>query len=383
MMKASLFLRLVLVGLLGFMASSSAYAAEAVRQPFGQLSDGTQIESVVLQNRGGVVVRIMTLGASIQSLRTPDRNGRVDDIVLGYDTAAEYLGNPQYFGSTVGRFANRIAKGHFALDGTTYQLVKNDGPNHLHGGNRGFDKRIWSIIATESGTDAVVVMRLVSPDGDEGYPGRLTATVTYALNDKNELKVTYEATATKATIVNLTNHSYFNLAGQTSSRSILDQRLTIFGSHYTPVDQTLIPTGTVSPVAGTAFDFRQPHAIGERIHFADEQLRFGRGYDHNWVLDGAQAVLKLAARLEDPQSGRVLEISSTAPAIQFYSGNFLDGRVVGRAGRSYRQSDGLCLEPQTFPDGPNHSNFPSARLDPGQTYRSTIVYRFSIAMPTH
>ncbi|HMN45988.1 MAG TPA: aldose epimerase family protein [Povalibacter sp.] len=343
---------------------------------FGKLADGTAIDAVELSN-GRICARIIALGAALQSLQVPDRNGKPGDVVLGYATAAEYLAKPQYFGATVGRYANRIRGGRFSLDGKSYQLAANDGPNHLHGGVKGFDKAVWKIDAVNSGSPASVALSHVSPDGDGGFPGTLEVTATYSLNEKNELSLEYRATTDKPTVLNLTNHSYFNLAG---GGDILGHRLTLLADAYTPVDATLIPTGERRNVAGTPFDFRQPRAIGERVRDGhDEQIRFGRGYDHNYVLRDEAGTLRRAAKLEDPASGRVMELLTAAPAVQFYSGNFLDGTSIGKGGRIHRQGDALCLEPQVFPDSPNHADFPSARLNPGDTYTNVIVYRFSTA----
>lgn len=360
------------------MAASPVIAAEAHRADFGKLADGTGIEAVELSNASGVSARIITLGAAIQALSVPDRHGKSEDVVLGYATAAEYVAKPQYFGATVGRYANRIAQGRFELSGKQYALQANDGPNHLHGGLRGLDKVVWKIESASNGSPARVVLTHTSPDGDGGYPGALKITATYALSDKNELTIEYRATTDKSTIVNITNHSYFNLAGATGNSDVMDQRLTLFADLYTPVDKTLIPTGERRKVAGTAFDFRTAEAIGRRVRDgSDEQIQFGRGYDHNFILNGLAGTLRTAARLEDPASGRVMEMLTAAPAVQFYSGNFLDGTVVGKGSRVYRQGDGLCLEPQVFPDAPNHADFPPARLDPGQVYINSIVLRFS------
>jgi aldose 1-epimerase len=356
----------------------ATHAAEAKRTAFGALSDGRKVEAVELSNASGMSARIMTLGATLQALSVRDAQGKSADIVLGYDTAAEYLEKPQYFGVTVGRYANRIAKGKFTLDGKSYTLAVNDGPNHLHGGKRGFDKVLWTIDSVKSGSTASVVMSYTSPDGEEGYPGTLKVTATYSLDDKNELTIDYQATTDKPTIVNITNHAYFNLAGAASNASILEHRLMIAADAFTPVDATLIPTGVKQPVAGTPFDFRKPTLIGARVRDGrDEQLRFGRGYDHNFVVNGTAGTMRLAARVEDPASGRVMELLTTAPGVQFYSGNFLDGTSVGKGGHIYRQGDALCLEPQVFPDAPNQPSFPSARLDPGQTYSNSILLRFS------
>ena len=356
----------------------------STRLPFGQLSDGTVVEAVELDNANGVRVRIITLGATLQSLIAPDRTGKTADVVLGHDTLAPYLDAPNYFGSTVGRYANRIAGGAFSLDGRRYTLSRNDGANSLHGGARGFDRVVWRIEKIESGATASVRLSYASCDGEEGYPGNLSASVTYALSPSNELTIAYEATTDQATIVNLTNHSFFNLAGAASGRNILDHRLTIEADAFTPVNASLIPTGEVRDVQGTPFDFREPTEIGARIRKAsDTQILIGRGYDHNWVLrGGATRVPRTAARLHDPDSGRALEVLTTEPGLQFYSGNFLDATQVGKGGRACRQSDGLCLESQRFPDSPNQPTFPSARLDPGDTYGHVIVLRLSTAALT-
>lgn len=354
-------------------------AAEARRVDFGTLQDGTRVAAVELSNASGMSVRIIALGAAVQALTVPDRNGVGADVVLGYDSPRDYLAKPQYFGATVGRYANRIAHGRFTLDGRRYTLETNDGPNHLHGGVHGLDKILWKIEDSAGGSPARVVLSHVSADGAGGYPGTLRIKATYTLSENNELAVEYRATTDRPTIVNITNHSYFNLAGAAGSSDILDHRLTLFAEAYTAVDATLIPTGERRAVAGTPFDFRQPHAIGGRIHDGrDEQLRIGRGYDHNFVLTGRSGELRRAARLEDPASGRVLEVLASAPGLQFYSGNFLDGTVVGKGGRIYRQGDALCLEPQVFPDSPNRPDFPTARLDPGGEYVNTMVFRFSV-----
>jgi len=357
---------------------ASAAGAEATRMAFGKLEDGTGIEAIELSNDHGVSARVITLGATLQSLSVPDRDGRSDDIVLGYSTAKEYLAEPQYFGATVGRYANRIAAGRFTLDGKQYVLPTNDGENHLHGGPRGLDKVVWKVQPVSSGSPASVTLSYVSPDGDGGYPGTLDITVVYSLNDNNELAIEYRATTDKPTIVNITNHAYFNLAGEAGDSDVMDHRLMLFADQYTPVNATLIPTGELRKVAGTAFDFRKAHAIGDRIRDgSDEQIRFGRGYDHNFVVNGSAGALRPGVRVEDPQSGRVMEVLTTAPGVQFYSGNFLDGTTVGKSGRVYRQGDAFCLEPQVFPDSPNKPDFPSARLDPGETYVNRMVFRFS------
>jgi len=356
------------------------FAAEARRVDFGTLQDGTRVAAVDLSNGARMSVRVIALGAAIHSLSVPDRTGKVADVVLGYDTPREYLAKPQYFGATIGRYANRIAHGKFTLDGRQYTLETNDGSNHLHGGAHGFDKALWSIDNVTSGSPARVVLSYVSRDGAGGYPGTLKTTATYTLSERNELSVEYRATTDRPTIVNITNHTFFNLAGATGHDDILSHRLTLHADAYTPVDATLIPTGERRKVAGTAFDFRQARIIGQFIHDGrDEQLRLGRGYDHNFVLNGRAGTLRPAARLEDPLSGRVMELLTAAPGLQFYSGNFLDGASIGKTHRIYRQGDGLCLEPQVFPDAPNRADFPSARLDPGQEYVNTMVLRFSVS----
>jgi aldose 1-epimerase len=359
------------------LAMGSAQAATVTKTDFGTLSDGTKVEAVTLTNSAGMSAKIMTLGATLQSLIVPDRVGRKDDVVLGYDTAQEYLTRPNFFGASVGRYANRIAKGKFSLDGKNYTLAANDGPNSLHGGTRGFDKRMWKIDSVAGGADAKVVMSYVSADGEEGFPGELKVTATYSLNEQNELKLEYRATTSKPTVLNLTNHSYFNLSGN-DVRDVMGNLVTLHAERFTPVDTTLIPTGERRPVAGTPFDFRSSHRVGDRIRDArDQQIRFGRGYDHNFIVDGAAGSLRPAAVVSEPASGRVMEMRVSAPGIQFYTGNFMDGTFFGKSSRAYRQGDAICLEPGVFPDSPNHADFPTSRLNPGQTYVNTIVYKFS------
>ncbi|KTF69877.1 aldose epimerase family protein [Sphingomonas sp. HT-1] len=357
----------------------AAQAGETTRASFGALPDGRKVEAITLSNQHGVRATIITYGAILQALSAPDRNGKSEDVTLGYTDMKGYLVAPNYFGATVGRYANRIKGGTFAIDGKTYTLAKNNGPNALHGGPKGFDKQLWTVEKVTSGENASVTLRYVSADGEEGYPGQLTVTATYALNEKNELSVEYTATTTKPTIVNITNHSFFNLAGEASQRSIYDHVVTIPAETTTPVDATLIPNGQLRPVEGTPFDFRKPMAIGARIRDGrDPQIVFGQGYDENFVIAKAPAAQPtLHARVEDPSSGRVMEILSNQPGVQFYTGNFLDGTAIGKSNHAYRQGDGLALEPQLFPDTPNQPAFGSARLNPGQTYRNVIVYRFS------
>jgi aldose 1-epimerase len=369
-----------IVAMAAGIGATGTYAAEATRASFGTTPDGIAVEAVTLRSSNGISASILSYGATLQTLFLPDRAGTLADVVLGYDNLADYVAKPQFFGSTVGRYANRIAGARFTLDGKTYSLAANNGPNALHGGIKGFDKVVWTITEIKSGPVASVTLTYTSRDGEEGYPGTLTSSVTYSLDDNRTLTTSYEATTDQPTIVNLTNHSLFNLAGVPASRSVLDHRITVNADTYTPVDATLIPTGELRSVAGTPFDFRSSAAIGARIRDAsDPQIAIGRGYDHNFVLrGGVTATPKLAARVEDPVSGRVLELYTTEPGVQVYTGNFLDGTTAGKARVVYRQGDGLALEPQKFPDSPNHAAFPSARLDPGQTYRQTSYYRFSV-----
>jgi len=357
---------------------AGANAATATRASFGALSDGTKVEAVTLTNSAGMSAKIMSLGATLQSLIVPDKAGHKDDVVLGYDTAQEYLTRPNFFGASVGRYANRIAKGKFSLDGKTFTLATNDGPNSLHGGLKGFDKRVWKIDSVSNGPDAKVVLSYTSADGEEGFPGEMKVTATYSLNEQNELKLEYRATTSKPTVLNLTNHSYFNLSGN-DARDVMGNMVTLHAERFTPVDATLIPTGERRAVAGSPFDFRTAHRVGDRIRDAkDQQIRFGRGYDHNFIVDGAAGSLRPAAVVADPVSGRTMEMSVTAPGIQFYTGNFMDGTFFGKNQRAYRQGDAICLEPGVFPDSPNHADFPTARLNPGQNYVNTIVYKFGV-----
>ncbi|HEX2456226.1 MAG TPA: aldose epimerase family protein [Vicinamibacterales bacterium] len=342
------------------------------REPFGKLADGRAVERFTLTNAHGMEVQAITYGGIITSLKVPDRAGKMADVVLGFDSLDGYLTNAPFFGAIIGRYGNRIAKGQFTLDGHTATLVKNNGPNHLHGGTKGFDKQLWTAEPV-AGKNAVVFTR-TSPDGEEGYPGTLKVRVTYTLTDANALVVDYEATADKATPVNLTQHSYFNLAGD-GAGDILAHELLINADRYTPVDDTLIPTGELAPVQGTPFDFRTATAIGARINQDNPQLKNGKGYDHNFVLNRKGAGPSLAARAVEPKSGRTLEVTTTEPGMQFYSGNFLDG-VKGKSGHVYALRTGFCLETQHFPDSPNQPKFPSTILRPGQKYSSQTVFTF-------
>ncbi len=340
------------------------------REPFGHLPDGSAVEIFTLTNDGGLKARLMTYGAILVSLEIPDRDGRPGDVVLGYDTLGGYVGNNPYFGAIVGRYGNRIAKGLFTLDGAVYKLAANNGENHLHGGVRGFDKVVWSGEPVKEAGAVGVKFIYLSKDGEEGYPGNLACAVTYRLTNVNELTISYEATTDKATPVNLTHHSYWNLAGQ-GNGDILRHELRLNADRYTPVDKGLIPTGELAPVKGTPMDFTTPTAIGARI------AQVEGGYDHNYGLNRTGEGLSAAARLHDPQSGRTMEISTTEPGIQFYSGNFLDGTITGKSGKIYQKHYGLCLETQHFPDSPNQPNFPSTILKPGRVYKSLTVHKFS------
>jgi len=357
-----------------------AVAATASRSGFGRMPDGREVDAVTLRNDHDILVRLISYGARVKEVVTPDRYGHPADIALGFASLQGYLTpSDPYFGATVGRFANRIGRGRFRLDGRTYRVPINNGRNSLHGGRKGFDRQLWTILAVRQGpSSASVSMQYVSPDGDQGYPGALTATAVYTLDDHDRLRIEYTATTDAPTIVNLSNHTYWNLSGE-GSGTVMGQQLTIPAAEFTPVDATQIPTGRFESVAGTPFDFRTPKAIGRDIRDGrSQQLLFGRGYDLNWVVSrAAVAAPRLVARVVDPHSGRVLELASTQPGLQFYSGNFLDGTLVGNSGHIYRQGDAFVLEPQVFPDTPNHANFGSARLAPGQTYRNEIIYTFS------
>jgi len=348
-------------------------AATITRAEFGKTRDGVAVSLFTLKNQRGMIARITNYGGIVVSLESPDRHGALADIVLGFDSLDGYLANPgPFFGALIGRYGNRIGHARFSLDGHEYQLDKNDGENSLHGGARGFDKRVWS---PRELPDGGLELTYLSKDGEEGYPGNLTAVVTYHLSDTNELHIDYAASADKPTVVNLTNHSYFNLKGA-GSGDILSHQLTLHASRFTPVDAGLIPTGELRSVAGTPMDFRQSTAIGARIEANDEQLKLGHGYDHNWVIDQSGG-LTLAARVEEPSTGRVLEVLTTQPGVQFYTANFLDGTIKGKAGKVYGRRAAFCLETQHFPDSPNKPAFPSTVLRPGQKFQSTTVFRFS------
>jgi aldose 1-epimerase len=348
------------------------------KEAFGTTLEGQKVHLFRLINGKGMEADIMTYGAIMVRLLVPDKNGKSDDVVLGFDSLAGYLQGHPYFGAIVGRYGNRIAKGKFTLDGTEYTLaVNNMNANHLHGGLKGFDKAVWDAEAVQSADAVGVKLSHTSKDGDEGYPGNLKCSVTYWLTDKNELKLEYEATTDKPTPVNLTNHSYFNLAGAGNGDN-LSHVMMLNADRFLPVDKTLIPTGELRPVKGTPFDFTRPTPIGKNINADDEQVKFGNGWDHCWVLNKPKpGELTLCARVTEPTSGRVMEMLTTEPAVQFYSGNFLDGTNVGKGGKKYEFRYGFCLESEHYPDSPNHPEFPSTILRPGQEYRTTTIYRFS------
>jgi aldose 1-epimerase len=349
------------------------------RELFGRLQDGTPVERVRLRGAGGFELAVIAFGAAIQSLHVPDRDGRCTDVVLGHSDLAGYVARRSMFGATVGRCANRIAGASFTLGGRRFQVPANNGPNSLHGGAAGFDRRLWSIEATADSPPSVT-LAYVSPHGEEGYPGTLTARVTYSVAEPTAFSIAFEAVTDRPTIVNLSHHSFFNLAGIEASGDVLDHELLIAADAYLPVDDTLIPLGGAEPVAGTPFDFTEPCPIGARIRDGHAQVRLGRGYDHNFCLAGGRTDRpRLAARVRHPASGRAMELLTDQPGLQLYSGNFLDGTVSGKHGRLYRQSDAFCLEPQAWPDAPNRPDYPSVRLDPGQVYRHLSIYRFSAA----
>ncbi len=343
---------------------------------FGTTTNGKKVTLYTLSNSKGATATISNYGGIVTSLKIPDRNGNFSDIVLGFKTLSEYEAKSPYFGCLVGRYGNRIAAGKFTLDGKTYQLAINNKPNSLHGGLKGFDKVVWEATPLMTKQGPSLKLTYISKDGEEGYPGTLTVTATYTLTNKNELKLVYRAKTDKKTIINLTQHSYFNLAGQ-GTGDILDHLVTLKADRFTPVDKNLIPTGRIASVKGTPFDFRKPTTIGARINEKAEQLKIAKGYDHNWVAAKLSGQLGVVATVEDPKSGRVMEVLTTAPGFQFYTGNFLDGTLTGKGGKIYNFRNGFCIEPQHYPDSPNHKNFPTVVLKPGQTYKNTIIYRFS------
>jgi len=383
MARSAVLRKWLLIGALAWALTTllpSAVPAEAMHKDsissaaFGQAPNGKAVELYTLRNRRGMEVRIATYGGIVTSLTAPDRRGAYADVVLGYDTLAGYLKDSPYFGALIGRYGNRIAHGKFTLDGKTYTLAINNGPNSLHGGKVGFDKVVWTVERAQVGAQGPeLTLHYLSHDGEEGYPGNVAVTAAYTLTEENALRLHYSATTDRDTVVNLTQHSYFNLRGH---GDILGHVLQIDADRFTPVDSTLIPSGELRPIAGTPFDFRKPTPIGTQIESTDEQLRFGKGYDHNWVLSRGSAAVHLDATVYEPTTGRVLEVLSDQPGLQFYSGNFLDGSITGKGRWRYDFRDGFCMEPQHYPDSPNHPEFPSTVLKPGEAYHSTIIYRF-------
>ena len=347
------------------------------KQDYGKTAKGEAVDLYTLKNRNGTEIAITNYGGIVVSLKTVDKLGRMANVALGFDRFEGYLTPPPYFGAIIGRYGNRIAKGKFKLDGKDYTLAKNNGENSLHGGNEGFDKKVWAAESQSTPGSQTLVLKYTSKDGEEGYPGTLDVTVTYTLNDSDDLSIDYKAKTDKATVLNLTNHTYFNLAGE-GQGDILDHSMTINASRFTPVDSGLIPTGELKNVEGTPFDFRKPLSIGARINAADDQIKLGGGYDHNYVLDRTGSGLELAARASESTTGRVLEVWTTEPAVQFYTGNFLDGTLIGATNRPYPKRSGFCLETQHYPDSPNQPAFPTTVLKPGEEYKSTTVWKFRL-----
>ncbi len=365
---------LAIAGVIGC-SSVSKQTAEITQKPFGQTKDGVQVYLFTLRNHRGAEVQICNYGGIVTSFKVPDRHGKMGDVVLGYDNLDGYLKDSPYFGALIGRYGNRIARGKFTLNGHQYTLATNNYPNALHGGLKGFDKVVWDARVLANPAGPSLKLTYLSKDGDQGYPGNLSVTVNYTLTEDNALETDFTATTDSDTIINLTQHSYFNLAGK---GDILGHVVMIRSDKFTPVDSTLIPTGELQPVNGTPFDFRTPTAIGARINQDNEQLKFGKGYDHNWIINKPMGQLQLMARVTEPTSGRVLEVLSTEPALQFYSGNFLDGSITGKGGWVYQFRNGFCMEPQHSPDSPNRPEWPTVVLKPGQTYRHTMQFKFSV-----
>jgi len=374
--KGSYTMKTSIAAMVAALVVGSVFGAGSVTsEPFGKTPDGTAVSIYTLINSKGVEARIMTYGGIVVSLKVPDKTGTLGDIVLGYDNLADYIKASPYFGCLVGRYGNRIAKGKFTLNGAEYSLATNNIGNHLHGGLKGFDKVVWTAKVLTNKTDATLELKYVSANGEEGYPGKLSVTAVYSVTEKNELRLDFSAKTDKATVCNLTHHSYFNLAGK---GDVLSHNVMMSAETFTPVDCTLIPTGELKPVAGTPFDFRKSTAIGARIKADDEQLKFGGGYDHNWVFNKPVGKLTSLATVREATTGRIMEVLSTEPGLQFYSGNFLDGTLVGKGGVTYQHRTGFCMEPQHYPDSPNKPAFPSTVLLPGKEYRNTIIYRFSV-----
>jgi len=355
-------------------SSSSDHTSTITKDHYGDMPDGHAVSVYTLRNSKGAEARIIDYGGLVISLKMPDRNGNFGDVVLGFDNLNDYMTKSPYFGALIGRYGNRIAKGKFTLDGTQYTLAVNNGPNSLHGGLKGFDKVFWNATPEETPNGPSLRLTYLSKDGEEGYPGNLNVTAVYTLTDDNSLRLDYTATTDKDTVLNLTHHSYFNLRG---SGAILDHVVYINADKFTPVDSTLIPTGELKPVEGTPFDFRKPTTFGARIGQDDEQLKFGNGYDHNFVINNPGSI-RLMARVSEPTTGRILEVYSAEPGLQVYSGNFLDGTLTGKGGWVYQFRDAFCMEPQGFPDSPNRPEFPSTKLKPGETYRHAVACGFSV-----
>jgi len=356
---------------------TAAYAQKITRADFGKTPDGQSVELFTLTNAMGTEAKITNYGGILVSLSVPDRTRKFADVVLGFNDLESYLKGHPYFGSIIGRYGNRIAKGHFSLDGVEYKLAVNNGPNHLHGGIKGFDKVVWTPAPTTTRNAASLSLTYLSTDGEEGYPGNLNVKVVYTLTNKNELRIDYSATTDKDTVINLTHHSYFNLAGE-GNGDILNHQLTLKANRFLPTDATSIPTGELRSVGGNPFDFVTAHAIGERINQNDQQLQFGNGYDHNWVVNGKPGRLRVAAEVYEPTSGRLMQVWTTEPGIQFYTGNFLDGTLTGKSRKAYQRRSGFCLETQHYPDSPNEPKFPTTTLRKGAIYSSTTIYRFSV-----
>ena len=373
-LKLKLFFILVLI----LSASALAFAQTSItHKPFGTTTDGQSVDIYTLRNRSGMEAHITNYGGIVVSLTAPDRNGKFADVVLGYNDLDTYMKPPfPYFGAIIGRYGNRIAKGRFTLNGVEYKLAINNGENSLHGGIKGFDKQVWTARERKSANGPALVLSYLSKDGEEGYPGNLRVTVVYTLTNKNELRIDYTATTDKDTVTNLTHHSYFNLAGE-GNGDILNHNLILRAESFVPTDAASIPTGEIRNVSGTPFDFRKANTIGERINNDDEQLKFGGGYDHTWVIEGRMGTLRQAAIAYEPTSGREMEVWTTEPGVQFYTGNFLDAAIIGKSGKPYPRRSGFCLETQHYPDSPNEPKFPTTTLRKGATYHSTTIYRFS------
>jgi aldose 1-epimerase len=364
--------------LIGCTSMSNPTPSGTISQaPFGNTPDGTPVAIYTLRNSKGMEARIMTYGGIVQSLKVPDKNGKLGDVVLGYDNLDGYLKSSPFFGALVGRYGNRIGGAKFTLEGKTYTLATNNGPNSLHGGIKGFDKVVWKATSLMTADGPALQLTYFSKDGEEGFPGNLKVTAVYTLTDNNELRLDFTATTDKPTVCNLTHHSYFNLAGQ-GNGDILGHEVYINSDKTTPVDKELITTGKFASVDGTPFDFRKPTTIGARINDPDTQLQYGPGYDHNWVINKPMGKLGLQARVYEPTSGRVMEVFSTEPGLQFYTGNSLDGSITGKGGKVYQRRTGFCMEPQHYPDSPNKPMFPTTELKPDQAFQNTIIYKFSV-----